>query len=330
MSSFIKKLESAISNTSRVEQKKNGLHIKSKDRFDDFKSVVSFLDKEDYEYEIVMKPSKSKTLEVISLSNIDLIFKPIIQKGAGGIKFENELEADLKNYFNGSEHKDLRHSDVILEMESQLGIDRNSNYEVIPEGSKNQKRSLTFNGSKITIGNNTGKTLTDLTLKNPSGDIKYLSLKMSKSYYTLSASIGSYFKSEATQVKICKYFGFDGMMMGGFGDEYVCNTGKINYNTAKKNLIELLDDAVGHEVVILHKKMSNNVLVKEVGTKNTVSITKLDSSSYLYPEEGKRKYANIKVEAKINGSRYKVNFQFRGTTAADRGPKYLRILLERL
>jgi hypothetical protein len=56
----------------------------------------------------------------------------------------------------------------------------------------------------------------------------------------------------------------------------------------------------------------------------------LSDDSYVYPEKGVRKYANIKVKARINGHDYIVNFQFRGTTAADVGPKYLRILLERL
>ena len=73
----------------------------------------------------------------------------------------------------------------------------------------------------------------------------------------------------------------------------------------------------------------NDVLVSVIGNKAQVMIRSLNSDSYVYPEAGKRKYANIKVDATINGTLYKVNFQFRGTTAADVGPKYLRILLER-
>ena len=98
----------------------------------------------------------------------------------------------------------------------------------------------------------------------------------------------------------------------------------------KANLQNLLSQAIGTEMVLVHQKDPSNVLVKKVGRSNTVSISNLSPTSYVYPEPNVRKYANIKVNATINGGTYVVNFQFRGTTAADKGPKYLRILLERM
>jgi hypothetical protein len=259
----------------------------------------------------------------------DVIFKPIIQKGAGGVKFEVELLLDIKNYLNGAEYNKLKHPDVLKEMEKVLKFDRRTKYEVVSEGAKNQKRQLVFTGNKIIISNSTGKTLTDLTLKKDN-KLLYLSLKMSATYYTLSAGIVKYFSEGRTKIPINTYFGFNGQKIGGFGKEFACVTKKPNYNLVKNNLEDILAQAVGTEVILIHKKKDNDVMVSQIGRTNKVSVSELSDNSYVYPEKGVRKYANIKVKAVINGHDYIVNFQFRGTTATDIGPKYIRILLERL
>ena len=305
--------------------------VKSKDRNASKALMEQYLKKNKIPYTDVFKKSKSSSLNVLSVLDGDIIFKPVIQKGAGGLKFEKELEADLRNYFNGAEMKDLRHQDVVKELEKTLGFNQkpNNGTKIIPEGSKNQKRALTFNGGKISISNTTGKTLTDLTVEH-NKKIYYLSLKMSATYYTLSASIFQYFLNTATQVQMNEYFGFDGSKMGGFGKEYECITKLPDYSKVKRNLADLLGQAYGREVIIVHKKTAGDVLVTPVGAQPKVTINQLDVNSYVYPEAGKRKYANIKTVATINNHKYKVDFQFRGTTAADVGPKYLRILMERL
>lgn len=308
---------------------KGDVIVKSKNRDKAKVELEKYFKAKKVKFQSIFKKSKSGSLDVLSVDNFgDVIFKPVIQKGAGGLKFESELEADLNNYFNGAERKELKYPVVVYEIANTLKLSQDSNYKVIPEGKKNQKRLLAFSGSKLTVSNSTGKTLTDLTLADGSKRI-YLSLKMSKSYYTLNAAIAEFFKDKSTQVKINEYFGFNGQMMGGFGKEYACVTDEPVYSKVKKNLADILDQAVGHDVVIVHKKTDADVLVKKVTT-NKVTISNLDESSYRYPEAGVRKYANIKCNAVINGYDYEVNFQFRGTTPTDVGPKYLRILLERL
>lgn len=259
----------------------------------------------------------------------DIIFKPIIQKGAGGLKFEEELASDIQNYLNGVDYTKLKHPDVLREMEKVLRFNRKIKYQIVEEGSKNQRRQLVFTGSKIVISNSTGKTLTDLTLKHDR-DLMYLSLKMSPTYYTLSAGIVKYFMEGRTKIPINTYFGFNGQKIGGFGKAFACVTKKPNYAQVEKNLEDILAQAVGTEVILIHKKKPNDVMVSKIGKKNKVVVSNLSDASYVYPEKNVRKYANIKVNAMINGHKYIVNFQFRGTTAADIGPKYLRILLERL
>lgn len=313
-----------------IEQKGKDIIVKSKDRNTTKLKVEKQFKKSKIIFKSVFKKAKSSSLDVLEVTGAgDIIFKPIIQKGAGGVKFEQELAKDITNYLNGAEYKQLKNPDVLKEMEKVLKFDRKTKYEVVSEGSKNQRRQLVFTGNKIDISNSTGKTLTDLTLKKDN-KLLYLSLKMSPTYYTLSAGIVKYFMEGGTKIKINEYFGFNGQKMAGFGKEFACVTKKPNYNAVERNLEDLLSQAIGTEVILIHKKKDNDVMVSQIGKANKVKISNLSDSSYVYPEKGVRKYANIKVNAKINGHDYIINFQFRGTTAADVGPKYIRILLERL
>lgn len=329
MNALIKEIKKADP-TLLVEKKGKDLVVKSKDRNTAKSKIEKQFKKSKILFKSVYKEPKSSSIDVLEIENIcDIIFKPIIQKGAGGIKFEAELEKDIKNYLNGADYKQLIHPDVLKQMEKSIGFNRRTKYEIVSEGSKNQKRQLTFNGNDITISNTTGKTLTDLTLKKDN-KLLYLSLKMSQSYYTLSAGIGKYFMEGGTKIKINQYFGFSGQKMGGFGRKFACVTKPANYTKVAQNLQDLLSQAVGTEVIIIHKKKDNDVLVKEIGRSNKVRISNLTEESYSYPVKDVRKYANIKVSAVINGHNYNVSFQFRGTKPTDVGPKYLRILLERL
>jgi hypothetical protein len=315
-----------------VSVKNKDILVKSKNREDSKKKLEKFLKTKEIPFKSIFKKSKSSSLDVIFIPeiNADVIFKPIIQKGAGGLGFEKELKVDLENYFNGEEIQNLKHKTVVAALQKELKITPTNDYSVTHEGALNKRREIQFNGNKVVISNSKGDTLTDITVQKSSGKKMFLSLKLGSTYYVVSASIYKYFLDKRTQVGINKYFGFDGSKMGGFGEEYVCKTPKPNYSKVSQDLAELLSQAVGTNVVLVHKKTDSDVLVKNVGSTNKVTVTGLSADSYVYPEPGVRKYANIKANAMINGANYKINFQFRGTTAADVGPKYLRILLERL
>lgn len=329
MNRILKEIKSVEPNALIVQSGKD-IIVKSKDREKLKGDVEKRFKKEKILYKSIFKKSKSSSLDVLEIiGGGDIIFKPVIQKGAGGVKFEKELAIDIENYLNGVEYNKLKHQDVIKEMEKVLGFNRRTKYEVVSEGSKNQRRQLTFNGIRVDISNSTGKTLTDLTLKKDN-KLMYLSLKMSPTYYTLSAGIVKYFMEGGIKIKMNEYFGFNGQRMGGFGKKFACVTKKPNYEIVKNNLEDLLSQAVGTDVILIHKKTNNDVMVSEVKRSNKVRITNLTDASYVYPEKGVRKYANIKVNARINNHDYIINFQFRGTTAADVGPKYIRILLARL
>mgnify|MGYP003649914527 CR=1 FL=1 len=311
---------------------KNDINIKSNVREDSKKDVEKFLDKKNVNFTNIFKKNKSGSINVLTVPDFktDIIFKPIIAKGQGGRSFESEIEKDLNNYFAGADMKDIKNSNVINELQKKLDLNQSNVYHAIREGNKNQKRIIAFSGTSLDISKSDGKTLTDVTIQKNGKDLYFLSLKMSQSYYILNAAVEKYFLNKNTQIDINEFFGFDGLKMAGFGEGYACDTQSPNYATIAKNLADVLEQAVGTNVVFVHKKTDNDVLVKNIGSNNQVTINSLNESSYSYPELGKRKGGSIKVTANINGSKYKIDFQFRGTVATDTGAKYLRILLERL
>jgi hypothetical protein len=330
---FVKEFKKLLKDAT-IEQPKKDIIVKSKDRENSKTIIGKWLKANKVAFKDVFKASKSSSINVFEIIGIgDVIFKPIIQKGAGGVKFEHELELDLTNYWNGVKKDKLKHQDVITQMESVMKINQKDKHTVVPMGSKNQKRALVFDGKHLSVSNSTGRTLTDLTLQNKAGKEIYCSLKMSKSFYILSAAIDQYFAGRSTQVELCTYLGMDGYKMGGFGLKYRCKTPtKVNYSKVRANLEDFITELYGTDVVVIHKKGAGDVKVSKIpkGSRAKISLSPINEDSYVYPEAGVRKYAVIKFTGTINNSKYKIDFQFRGTTASDTGPKYLRILLERL
>lgn len=316
-----------------VEFRKKDIVIKSKNRVEAKNTVEQFLKKSNIGFSSVMKRSKSSSLEVHSVPgwSLDLIYKPHKAKGADGVAFEKQIEADLKAFFNGEEEK-FQHPDVIKRLTEELDITPNkpgSEWKIIPTGSQNQKRGVKFQSGKLTVENSSGATLKDITVKAPNGKPLYISLKMSESYYLINAGVLNYFKSPSDKKKIAEFFGMDGKKLAGFGPEYLSDAKPGNFSVVKRNLEELVSQSFGHDVVIVHKVRTNKINIMDIksGIRLPVVVSNLTESSYVYPEVGKRKYANIKFKARVSGKEYEVNCQFRGTTGSDTGPRYLRLLM---
>ena len=135
------------------------------------------------------------------------------------------------------------------------------------------------------------------------------------------------FADKRQKKSINEYFGFNGLRMRDFGNEYVVKTKKPVYSAVLKNLSDLIKQALGPDVVQVNKVTDRNNIVTQIkGFGHKVRLSGLSDASYGYPEKGKRKYAFITVMGNINNHNYKVTFQFRGTTATDKGPRYCRIL----
>jgi hypothetical protein len=325
--STFKKFRSSI--PYKIESTSKGIVFKSKDRIKTKEEVEKFLKakKSILSFEKVFVKSKSHSLDVVrvmigsSKLTIDLIFKPDQAKGAGGVKFEVELQNAINQWI--SSEPIAKYKDIINELSKYIPADqiKNANHA----GSQNRKRSLDFKNGKIEIGASDGETLSDITLKTNNGDV-YLSLKMSATYYVISASIYTQMLDPKKRDKVYEFFGMDGVAMGGFGTDYLSTTTKsVSKSTVVKNLTELLENIYGSGYIMIHQN-GYNINVADFRKGVNVKITSVDG--YVYPVVGARKYANIKTSALIDGKQYKIDWQFRGTTAADVGPKYMRVLVK--
>ena len=143
-----------------------------------------------------------------------------------------------------------------------------------------------------------------------------------------------YLQKETCDVKCQEvnneFFGFDGQQMGkGFGKEYFVITDARKPGKVKANLASVIAQGLGREMLLVNKVSKGRNYVHYVkGKRHKVSIGNINDDVYTYPIKGQRKYANIKVDATINGDPYQVEFQFRGTTPTDTGPRYLRVNLK--
>jgi hypothetical protein len=114
-----------------------------------------------------------------------------------GLGFEGELVADLEllkaEGISDSNKNQFKYPDLMIEMSKELGL-KQGNFDVIPEGAKNQSRPLNFKSGGPEVAFSAGsaaETLTDITIKK--GETKYY----------LSAKFGNtltFFNSGVTKV----------------------------------------------------------------------------------------------------------------------------------
>ncbi len=311
---------------SKFEKTSTTLLIRSKDRTLTQADVEKYLTKNTIKFTRLPKPT-----EILIPGGKKIIFKPLKALGAGGLKFEQQFTKDLNDWFSGHEVEQLTSGGTITALLKKLPLEQNSKTSksaATSVGSRNTRRTPIFQNGKMTISNNSGPAVSDVDVATKSKTY-YFSLKYSDSFYIFNGSVGAFFISESTKKGINDFFGFDGTKMGkAFGKQYSVTTKSPNYSVIAANLKQLIIEALGPNVVLVNKisETDNHISVVR-GFSHKVAVTNLNKDSYVYAETGVRKYNAIKLRAAINGANYSVQFQFRGTTATDVGPKYLRILL---
>jgi len=266
-----------------------------------------------------------------------IIFKPLTSKGSGGRKFEEELTNDLNNYFKGSSFKELKHGDTIQAIfenkkfiaQYKINSLKLSLFLAKSVGKKNSKRTSSWSNNQITINNNEGETVSDIDIITGSDKKIFCSLKFTDSYYIYNGTTVSYFDNETNKPKAYAYFGLSGVGMAGFGAKYAAKVAAPkDFTNVKRNLIDVINQALGRDVVIINKVSPGNNDIDVIKGDNHKIII-LSTPEYRYPETGQRKYAAISFLAQINDDKYKVQFQFRGTTEGALTPRFLRILLKK-
>ena len=315
----------------KFEVKGKQLFVRSSDRTTLQEKTEAYFKKSNIKF----KPRKKVTeLDITGASQV-LVFKPLFAKGAGGVKFEHQIVKDLNDWFKGAEYKDLLHPDTIEQFVKTVKLKQNSRYMAKGVGAANTKRPPSFTATKATVTNNFKGKVSDVdVIDTKSNKVLYhLSLKFSKSFYIYNATVIDYFKSSSanTRKMINEFFGFDGVKMGkAFGKEFRVET-KKNYNYAQilTRFKDLLKQCLGPDIVLMLKIAPGNNHIDYIkGLGHKISLSGLTKDSYGYAEKGVRKYNFIRFQANVNGHNYEIDFQFRGTTATDTGPRYLRILFK--
>ena len=115
---------------------------------------------------IQFKPRKKATeLDVIGASQV-LIFKPMAAKGAGGLKFEDQIVNDLNNWLKGADYDELKHPDTIEQLVKTIRLKQDSTYYAKGVGSENTRRPPTFTKTKATVTNNVKGKVSDVNIYN--------------------------------------------------------------------------------------------------------------------------------------------------------------------
>lgn len=323
-----------------ISSKKEGVKsiywtIKTADRSGLKSDIEKYLKDKKIKFEEIM--SSRSGFPCTKFDNYIIVYKPNIAKGAGGKAFEAEFSKDIENLLNCKKVDDSEflHPDVMQKLLDILPkkLLNSNTAQIKEEGSKNQKRELVFNGSKFSLTNSTGRTLTDVTVMDK-GIPYYFSLKMSKTYYLINASIFQFFKDPASQKAAYQFFGLDGKkmgeydnMMGAKNPVYYAQTADVNQSKVKANLESIIQEALGSGYYFVHKKQKDSVTCFYNSGDIKVKVNSIEST--VYPEAGKRKYTAIKTLISLDGNPYVCTFQFRGTKETDVEPKYLRMLMEK-
>ena len=312
----------------KFEVKGKQLFVRSSDRTTLQEKTEEYFKKN----KILYKPRKKATeLDVSGAAQV-LVFKPLFAKGAGGVKFEHQIVKDLNDWFKGAEYNDLQHPDTIEQLVKTVRLKQDSRYLAKGVGAANTRRPPTFTANKATVTNNFKGKVSDVDILSGNRVLHHLSLKFSKSFYIYNATVINYFKSAqpATRTMINEFFGFDGFKMGqAFGKDFRATTKAPNYSAILRRFKDLLNQCLGPDIVLVLKIANgNNHIDKVKGLNHKITLSGLTKDSYGYAMKGVRKYNFIRFQAIVNGHRYEIDFQFRGTTAVDTGPRYLRILFK--
>lgn len=255
--------------------------------------------------------------------------------GKSGKAFENDLASDLMAFSDDSIRK--KHPNIVKEiaqiLKNEYKIDLSKDrYFVEVEGGKNQKRTPKWNkgqGLYFIPSGNIGHIVTDVTVT--SGNKKaFLSLKYTSQYYIVNATVAPYLhfndkNNNEQRNEILKYFGFNPKAFcNGYGlgcdDETMLSESRIKANWKK-----ILEEVIGFGYIYVVGGGKHDIVLN-ANKKPSISVVSIEDRVYAVPNV--RKYSKIGITVRIDGRLYKMDCQFRGTTATDKYPRYLRVLVK--
>ena len=279
--------------------------------------------------------SKSSRFTTYYVKDSDGIERAVtLGGGAGGAankgnSFETQIEQDLNNYHQGS--TEFLHTELIQQMIKEFDL-KPGNFEVLPEGSKNQKRSLVYKGSDFIVthaGESVGETVTDITIAKGSQKI-YLSLKYgpgtsmvntSPSKFTPIDEIKNGIIKNKDGINLLKLFNIDNKTFCRVFNEY-SKTNFKQYHTSSNNFdresIETLITSIyGDGYYMIHSGLSKKKgalrffeVTKEYAERASKVTTPLLVMYGGVGGEGKR------IDIFFESEKYKFNLNIRNTDGA--------------
>ena len=140
-----------------------------------------------------------------------------------GVNYELQIAQDLQNYNQGSD--EYVHKEVVEEIIKTFNL-KPGKFEIIEEGSKNQKRPLEFteNGPIIAhSGESVAATLTDLTIRTE-GKTYFLSLKYGSTltFFNAGVAVSTFPAKEIEQGRVTNPAGVSLLEMLGIDNEIFC------------------------------------------------------------------------------------------------------------
>lgn len=247
-----------------------------------------------------------------------------------GFSFEKEVLNDLQLYANGK--SDFKHKALIEDLKKI--VKPNEIKEIILAGSMNTKRPLKITNGNLLITSsdrsyNIGREVADIIIKKKSGDDLYFSLKFksqaSSAISFFNIGIKKYLKeNEIKEFKIkdengraiLNFFGIDEKrfcaIFNGFANKNIPIDPKykkqevVDSKADKSKIQMLLRSGIGQGYYVIYQ-IGNSYEVENIDKKYLDSITKIKAVKILYPEIGKSKYLQIRIDT----TKYKFNIHIR-------------------
>ena len=250
-----------------------------------------------------------------------------------GNAFETQFATSLERWYaeGVGAVSDSEILDAILDLDKTYKLSDSKWLKVNVVGGENTKRPLDFRGKiQLTntkgVGNDIGKSVTDITLEKDDGSKIYLSLKFETT--TTFFNVGIRTKLRQAEIdkglvrdrdgkKLLDLFGIDNKRFCTiFNDKVKTNGGKVTTRPNAAAMKVLLESGIGYGYHVIHK-MRGNVLSKKMDESAMKKAAKVGTCTVYYGgKTGKGK----RIDMEMSSPYYKFKLNIRDTQGKDGYP----------
>ena len=250
-----------------------------------------------------------------------------------GNAFETQFATSLEKWYAEGVDAvpDSEILDAILDLDKTYKLSDSKWLKVNVVGGENTKRPLDFRGKiQLTntkgVGNDIGKSVTDITLQKDDGSKIYLSLKFETTTTFFNVGIRTKLRQEEIDKglikdrdgkKLLDLFGIDNKRICTiFNDKVKTNGGKVTTRPNAAAMKVLLESGIGYGYHVIHK-MRGNVLSKKMDEAAMKKAAKVGTCTVHYGgKTGKGK----RIDMEMSSPYYKFKLNIRDTQGKDGYP----------